>query len=494
MTNESKSKKEKLKALLNDLNLIGITGSTTSTTEAPLILIEGKEREVREEDIVVVENKNGGLILAVCRQGIGVNENLKVGGYSPGIAYVRSTGRSPSTAKEAYHFILSFIGRVEEDGLKTNDIIVAPGSSVYVFRGPENNPLDYMRPKECVLSGFLARESSWTVPFDKKFIPYHIGVFGATGSGKSFLARNLLVPILKDSGYRILILDWAGVDYAPYFSDNVVPISNIKRDLDSIIAYLTEKTRRFGYRERTNVLTELLEEVITESWLKLLEECSNTVELKNKLKELIRQKVESSNIRYKGAALAKVERGFQRISPEDLKELTGKMDVKDLIPGPRGIRVVDMHGVGDEEKLSFFLTLAEHIISRMHEREELNLALIIDEAPQYCPFEPRGLQYEVTDKIKDLCAMGRKHKLCIVLISQGMAGEIGINAAVRRNLNTQFIGQIHPLDLEEAGKRLSPYGIRPEHLLYLEPGEFYFVGKMNPSPTPLLISFKIEEG
>jgi hypothetical protein len=82
----------------------------------------------------------------------------------------------------------------------------------------------------------------------------------------------------------------------------------------------------------------------------------------------------------------------------------------------------------------------------------------------------------------------------MVLISQGIAGDIGINAAVRRNLNTQFIGQIHPLDLEEAMKWVSPYGIRNEHLLYLNPGQFYFIGKMNPSPIPLLISFKIDEG
>jgi hypothetical protein len=82
--------------------------------------------------------------------------------------------------------------------------------------------------------------------------------------------------------------------------------------------------------------------------------------------------------------------------------------------------------------------------------------------------------------------------MCVVLLSQGMAGEIGINAAVRRNLNTLFIGQIHPLDMEEAGKRLMPYGVRPEELLFLEPGKFYLTGKMNPSPTPLLISFKID--
>lgn len=74
-----------------------------------------------------------------------------------------------------------------------------------------------------------------------------------------------------------------------------------------------------------------------------------------------------------------------------------------------------------------------------------------------------------------------------------IAGEIGVNAAVRRNLNTQFIGKIHPLDMDEAGKLLSQLDIDPKFLLTLEEGYFYFLGKMNPSPIPLLIHFDIEE-
>lgn len=78
-------------------------------------------------------------------------------------------------------------------------------------------------------------------------------------------------------------------------------------------------------------------------------------------------------------------------------------------------------------------------------------------------------------------------------MSQGMAGEIGLNAAVRRNLNTQFIGRIHPLDFEEAQRLAASYYISPENLLTLPEGHFYFLGRMNPSPTPLLISFQIGE-
>ena len=46
--------------------------------------------------------------------------------------------------------------------------------------------------------------------------------------------------------------------------------------------------------------------------------------------------------------------------------------------------------------------------------------------------------------------------------------------------------------VQEADNWLKPYGIQKEYLLSLKPGQFYFVGKANPSPIPLLISFKPE--
>ena len=485
----------RIEKITSNLKLIGVTGSAASTTEAPLILIEGFERKVREEDIVLIKNLSGEYILAICRQGTGINENLNVGRYSPGIAYVRSTGHSPSTAKECFHFTLSFIGAITEKGIRPNDKIVSPGSPVYLFRGSEFNPLELLKPKDSVLGGFLVGEENWKIPFDKRFIPYHIGIFGATGSGKSFLARFLLIPMLKEAGYGALILDWAGVDYAPYFKSETISIMDIRKEPDSIIRYILEKTRNFGYRQETNVVSEALEEVVTEEWNDLLKNVSTPEELALKLREQIKARIlqRGQVDKWVRLALLRLERGFQRLGSEDLKSFMGTMEIENLIPSPGEIKVIDMHGVGDEEKLAFFLTLSDCLLSKMYGKKELNLALIIDEAPQYCPHDPKGIQHAVTERIKDMCAVGRKHKLCMVLISQGIAGEIGINAAVRRNLNTQFIGQIHPLDLEEVTKRLTPYGIKPEKLLYLEPGQFYFIGKMNPSPTPLLISFKIAE-
>ncbi len=145
-------------------------------------------------------------------------------------------------------------------------------------------------------------------------------------------------------------------------------------------------------------------------------------------------------------------------------------------------------------KLSFFITLTKELMDRMSSGHDLSMVLIIDETPQYTPFRPEGLQIEVTNAVKNLAALGRKHNLNLTLIAQGISGEIGVNAAVRRNLNTNFYGRLHPLDAAgEGGAKewLGPYGITPEYLLNLEDGRFYFAGVMNPSPIPLLITFEV---
>ncbi|MEM3691799.1 MAG: hypothetical protein QXS61_04900, partial [Candidatus Korarchaeum sp.] len=156
--------------------------------------------------------------------------------------------------------------------------------------------------------------------------------------------------------------------------------------------------------------------------------------------------------------------------------------------------VVDMSGFSNEMKLSFFLTLANELKRRMIGGQDLRIALVIDEAPQYCPYRPEGVQQQVTEEIKNLAALGRKHDLNLTLVAQGVAGEIGVNAAIRRNLNTNFYGRLHPLDAAgEGGAKdwLGPYGITPEYLLTLEDGRFYFTGAMNPSPVPLLVTFEV---
>ena len=91
------------------LEKIGFIGDGAGITWAPLILIEGMERTVGTEELVLVKNLNGNLILAVCRKGYGRSPSLRREVYSPGRAYAR-IGRIPSSARESFDLDLSVIG------------------------------------------------------------------------------------------------------------------------------------------------------------------------------------------------------------------------------------------------------------------------------------------------------------------------------------------------------------------------------------------------
>jgi len=193
--------------------------------------------------------------------------------------------------------------------------------------------------------------------------------------------------------------------------------------------------------------------------------------------------------------IRKFQKYLQKLDDKALQNIQGEFAPEHLVRLVREkkILVLDVSLSGQDEKLSIFLSLANHLRELMEQRKKLNLALVIDEGPQYAPFMPRGIENETTEVISQLCALGRSYRLSITLLSQGIAGEIGINAAIRRNLNTQFIGKIHPLDMNEAGRLLGQLDIDPRFLITMPDGYFYFLGKMNPSPIPLLISFKIDE-
>jgi len=471
--------------------IIGIIASDSSETEAKVILNYREELNVETEDLVLVENLLGNKVLAVLRGGRGINENLKTGGYHPALSYARMGG-NPSKAKESYDFRLSVIGEIKNNGLAQNKKILAPGSPVKLF-DKEDDPMVYLSKNKEFTIGHYEGRPKWRIPVDIKFIPYHIGIFATTGGGKSYLARYEIIPLLRKAGYNVLVLDWKGRDYAPYFKkEEVINIADIALDTESVKDYLIKLFGNFGYSTETNLPRQALEAYLErEEWRGLSAE-----EFKESLKKGIIEEIEILGDRRKEEAIARVELTFKKVKDRDLYFLLGTKTPEDILEEVRrkGLIVINMKKASKHIKLLSFLAIAKYLMDRMYNDEDLNLALIIDEGPQYSPFDPKGLERETTDIIIDMCALGRSHKLCICLLSQGIAGEIGINAAVRRNLNTQFIGKIHPLDMNEAASWLSPYNIDPKFLLTLPPGHFYFMGNMNPSPMPLLITFEIKEG
>jgi hypothetical protein len=476
---------------------IGIIASNSTEMTAAVILNEGEEKNVKAEDLVLVKNRNGNIVLAVCRGGLGSNENLKTGAYSPGVAYARM-GRHPSNAKEFYAFGLSIVGDVTRE-LEQNKFVIAPSSDVELFE-ESDNPMNYLGSSDCTI-GYYKDMKSWKVPYDSAYIPYHVGVFGVTGSGKSFLARYQLIPVVTQSGFDAIVFDWKGSDYAPYYT-SVVKLKDVYLDDEVVFSYLLSGMDYFGMtgeRKYKNDAAEALEEVISEGDWRGKSAAEMRAYLEGKVVPIIEHNNVDSrgNVSHWGKLYSrKFKKGLRKLQDRDFENIMGKKTHEEILKlaHESHVLVMDLSEGSKEEKLSIFVSFARYLKGLMEKKQRVNVALLIDEGPQYCPWEPTGVQYETNEIITELCALGRTYGLCITLLSQGIAGEIGINAAVRRNLNTQFIGKIHPLDMQEAGMLLSQLDIDPKFLVTLEEGYFYFLGKMNPSPIPLLIHFDIEEG
>ncbi|MEM3123289.1 MAG: DUF87 domain-containing protein [Nitrososphaerota archaeon] len=479
------------------MRLIGRVGDGATETYARVILLKDVERVVRSEELVLV--RNGGdenpvnEIIGVLREGLGKNEFLNPSAYRPDVAYLKYGGE-PSGAREVYSFRIMPIGVRGENGIEPNKTIIAPRSTVYLL-DDSDNPLDLLvsgAREPQYLNAYIEGHDRWRIPVLREFITYHVGVFGSTGSGKSWLARYVLTKLYLECGFNVLILDWSGTDYVPHFYGKTVSITDIQLDESSIFSYLNSISYRFG---DNNNLRDAFDEFV-EGWH---DKVAGVKRDHHQFYELIKNKVWNNieNISrndWKDSARRAYRRVFRKLTPEYIKPLMGEIPMEMLLEKLRADRtlVVDMSGVGSESKLGFFLSLGSEIYRLMDMGENVNIAMIVDEAPQYAPWEPRGIQVETSEMIKNLAALGRKRGLNLTLISQGIKGEIGVNAAVRRNLNTYFIGRIHPLDASGEGgaaEWLEPYGIKSEQLLLLKPGRFYFSGIMNPSPIPLLLTF-----
>lgn len=483
---------------------VGIVASDSSEEKAVGLLQEGFESDVRAEDLVLMKNRIGHQVLGVLRGGAGIDESLKVGTYRPTIAFAKKGG-APSGARETFSFSVQVLGSVlpDEEGLGKNRTIIAPRSDIMLLEeGDKPSPLDMIVGKkevQWIPQAHYEDRPSWPIPAESRYLNYHLGVFGSTGCGKSFLARFSVIPMFLQAKYRVLVLDWSGVDYSPYYGVKVTRIGDVALDEGAVVEYLATKMQHFGYhgtyRSDNQIMAEL-QDFVGEDWQTTVAGSKGPADLRSALHTAILAGLQAA-AGNKPLVLAgwtrNFERGFRRLKEEHLRVVMGKKTAENLLSSLKDVSVIDMHEVGTDEKLSFFTTLANHLTDLMDSGQELKLALVIDEGPQYCPWEPKGLQWEATELIKGMCALGRKHKLSVVMLSQGISGDIGINAAVRRNLNTQFFGRIHPLDMMEAGNWLSPYGISPDDLLSMEPGHFYYSGRMNPSPIPLLMTFKAGE-
>jgi hypothetical protein len=145
-------------------------------------------------------------------------------------------------------------------------MIIAPGSPVYRFN-EKLNPMRFLYKSDFTIGYYANGHKSWTIPLMAEYLSHHIGVFGVTGSGKSFLCRYQLIPVLREYGYDVLVLDWKGSDYAPYYPGNVISMGDVELDDSAVVSYLAEALNYFGGGDMGSRIVNYLEEVVsTTDW------------------------------------------------------------------------------------------------------------------------------------------------------------------------------------------------------------------------------------
>jgi DNA helicase HerA-like ATPase len=192
---------------------IGIIADDSSETRARVILYSGLEDKIKREDLVLIHNGNDenptNKILGILRKGSGRNELLNPSRYRPDIAYAK-IGGEPSSSREIYSFEIIPIGSFSsEEKLSPNRLIIKPRSLVYLFEDEdENNPCEIIKnssKKPSYLDAYIDGHRKWKVPADADYIPHHVGVFGTTGTGKSWFTRKVLIPFYLKNDYKVLV-------------------------------------------------------------------------------------------------------------------------------------------------------------------------------------------------------------------------------------------------------------------------------------------------
>jgi Predicted ATPase len=118
--------------------------------------------------------------------------------------------------------------------------VPTPGSKVYVIKDGRFLS-DYVKVNTPILLG-NHKYSNWPINLDATFVNQHVGVFGATGVGKSRLVKALIEELIR-VGKHVVVFDHSGVDYVPHFKGRVVTSKDIAISPPTIASVIADKAR-----------------------------------------------------------------------------------------------------------------------------------------------------------------------------------------------------------------------------------------------------------
>ncbi len=518
---------------------IGVVTSGARVSLAPALIFKDAERVASEEALVLIDD------IVADKRFLGVlrwlNRQDPLLKHTQRSAVVDNPGLAYAGADIPYEYgYVRIIGELANNGeVSPPKAPPTPRSVIKLIESPTDVRLALDTENGLVIGEH--KHSGICVPMPQWVLPYHVGVVGATGSGKSRLVKALIDEVLAKTRYSVIVFDHSGTDYAGYWPEKVVRASEIALDpliatsliidrthigkngfdyvLTAIYAYLAawgalssggqgrerrkqsrpldaffqapprgrEEEREKGFECPDNVF-DILEKASIEDpealmrdapWdLRTFIDCLTTV---------------AEELRAKAPFIAKM-RLLLRTYGRPIIEGFGRRSVtsKEVIEMARAERlvVVDLSGEEQAVKRHIVASIIERVWRNIEEtRERQDLIIVVDEAHNYAC---QSGCYPSSQAIERVAREGRKWGLGLVLASQRM---IDVGTDIRGNINTYFFSRLQtPGDFDALAGVIDLGGLSESSLSLLDKREFFFAGLGNPLKYPLLMKVrKVDE-
>ncbi len=383
-----------------------------------------------------------------------------------------------------------------------------PGSRVYLVEGPEL--LERITGSEGLRIG-RHPFTGWEPTIHPDALRMHLGVFGATGMGKSRLVRRLVREAAKH--YSIIVFDHSGVDYAPVAEriDSIggVPVevvdgSRIRLDTVTMTEVLVELMDIPSSLEDYVFAAVYCHEGLVRGAYRSVQEClaaqqggrrgGSSLGGSGGKRTWSLEDFEATLDEVAARLNAKQQtrlklRLYARRVPRHIYEGFGRRDiepreiVEKLVSGRRVV-VVDL---GSEEEIvakrAIIARIVDEIWGVIHEeRRPVNIGVVVDEAQHYACEHCRPS----AQRLEKVAREGRKWGFWLLVASQRFTRDL--RPGVRANLGTILFSRLQATgDLNELAGYLDLGNLSQANLAMLDRRQFYLAGLGNPLRKPVLV-------
>ncbi|RLE57325.1 MAG: ATP-binding protein [Thermoprotei archaeon] len=480
---------------------IGFVASGATAYAVPVVISKKYEHMISDEQLVIIHDTHypSTLFLGVLR---------KLTRYEP---FLRERVRTvyvdyPELISESELYTFTNVVALLYAELDTKEGVAHecihapfPGSKVYLVERGEYLS-KFLRVNNALEVG-VHKFSDWVLPLDPKYLTYHVGVFGATGTGKSRLIKALIDEILKKTDYSVIVFDHTGVDYVPFYRDYVVPSDTIKIS-PPLIASVIAKLANLSWSTYGDYLEITCMEYVTGGkrsskqvqLQSICREVNNGIVLGgcwSKKKFIEKLTANITNLGGRRATARKAELFIDYYLDDSFFDSLNQrvLPPKYIVEKALRERLVVVDLSRDRElaiKQAIVKDVMEEVWRLVKEYQRpVKVGIVIDEAQNYVSEE-----WSICgDVIETTVREGRKWQYFVILASQRVARDI--RPSVRANLGTVFFSRLQATgDLRELGGYLDLGGVTEASLAQLGTREFFVAGLMNPLRRPILIKVR----